>query len=105
MLPRSNFKIGELPKMKNILTAIKDNKAETFTFSATAVTSGTAVRDLMRYVNNGQKNDLNQFPEDFELWQIGTLDTTTGKVEPELKKIIGLKDLVDKAKSAESEQK
>ncbi|MBO4675280.1 MAG: hypothetical protein J5601_04255 [Elusimicrobiaceae bacterium] len=85
--------------MIQIITAIKDKKAETFNFSNTAVTTGTAVRDLMRYLNNGQKNDLNQFPEDFELWQLGTIDTSSGEIAPKLKKIIELKNLVDNTKS------
>lgn len=91
--------------MLQIITAIKDNKAETFNFSNTAVTAGTAVRDLMRYLNNGQKNDFNQFPEDFELWQLGTINTTSGEIVPKLKKIIGLKDLVDKTNSEKATDK
>ena len=91
--------------MEQIITAIKDKKAETFNFSNTAVTAGTAVRDLMRYINNGQKNDLNQFPEDFELWQLGTINTTSGEIAPKLKKIIGLKDLVDHTKPESTDEK
>lgn len=91
--------------MVQIITAIKDKKAETYNGVGTAVTAGTAVRDLMRYLNNGQKNDLNQFPEDFELWQLGNIDTTTGEIVPKLKKIIGLKDLVDNTKSQATDEK
>lgn len=91
--------------MVQIITAIKDKKAETYNGVNTAITAGTAVRDLMRFLNNGQKNDLNQFPEDFELWQLGEINTTTGEIVPKLKKIIGLKDLVDNTKSEATDKK
>lgn len=57
-------------------------------------TDGAMIRQLQQALTN--KNTLiGQFPQDYELWKIGTIDEKTGKGAGEPKLIISAGDLVE----------
>lgn len=57
-------------------------------------TDGAMIRNLQSAVKNTQ-TQIGQFPKDFELWKIGTIDEQTGKGSGEPKFIISAGDLVE----------
>ena len=40
-----------------------------------------AIRSFKKWVNDIKPNVVNEFPEDKELWFLGTFDERTGKIE------------------------
>ena len=77
------------------LYAIKDTKGA---FDAPFVSQNDALatRAVRSYVNQGGKSNIALYPEDFELWFVGTYDEMTGIVAPgELTCICRLNALVE----------
>lgn len=69
--------------MKKILFAIKDTKSE-FMHVATAVNENIAKRQYKMLIDD-KESEIGAFPSDFELWQVGTYETSTGEIKPNLK--------------------
>lgn len=61
--------------------SIRDAKAEAFNSPFYQKTKGEALRSFQTAVND-PKTQLNRFPEDFDLYEIGTWDDSTGLVTP-----------------------
>lgn len=52
----------------------------------------------IRHVGNALQDKNQEFslnPEDFELWKVGSFDTDTGILEPDLVHIINVQDILD----------
>lgn len=61
--------------------SIRDAKSELFNIPFMKATEGEAERDF-RSVVNDEKSFPHKYPEDFDLYHLGTYDDNTGKVEP-----------------------
>lgn len=59
--------------------SIRDQKAECFNTPFFKTTHGEAERDF-RVAVNDENTSLNQFPDDFDLYFVGTYDTNTGRL-------------------------
>lgn len=67
--------------MITLLMSLKDLKAEQFGKPFTAITIGTAARDIQDMLNSGEKNNmLVSHPHDFELYHIGNFDDDAGEI-------------------------
>jgi len=74
----------------NIIFAVFDTKAETYSAPFTKLTKGLAIRDFTDAANNSD-NMIGKYPHDYALFQIGTWDETCGKITTEATPInIGL---------------
>lgn len=65
--------------MKNIIVAIKDTKIgfmPPFTIENKEVAKRTFAKAIQKHGSN-----LNEFPADMELWEIGSYENNTGKIE------------------------
>ena len=62
------------------LYSIRDAKAEAYGNPFTQKTKGEALRSFMTAVND-PKTTLHQYPEDFDLYQIGTWNDQNGKID------------------------
>lgn len=67
--------------MKLKMYSIRDQKSEIFNVPFYKQTHGEAERDFRTLVND-QKSQVNIYPEDFDLYYIGTYDDNSGIVEP-----------------------
>lgn len=64
------------------LFTIRDSKGETATPPKASKTIGEAERMLELAVNNPKSEDLLAlYPQDFDLWHLGTFDDQTMKIE------------------------
>lgn len=59
---------------------IRDSKAEVFNTPFYAKTHGEAERSFSQLVRD-PKSTVSQFPEDYDLYYLGTYDDQTGKAE------------------------
>lgn len=64
------------------LFAVHDRKAQTFLPIFQAQREATAVRSFNEALMNPEL-PLNQYPSDFDLVRLGSIDTDTGVIEPE----------------------
>ncbi|QXP44283.1 MAG: nonstructural protein [Arizlama microvirus] len=60
--------------------AVKDNKASCYNRPFSEINVLNAVRGLSVAVNT-QESQIMHFPEDFDLYQFGTFDDVTGKMD------------------------
>lgn len=60
--------------------AIRDIKNETYGIPFYAKTFGGAIRSLQMELEQNPKSAMAQFPEDYELWSIGTYDEEAGQL-------------------------
>ena len=75
--------------------AIKDDCSQTFQQLMPAKEVSLVRRGLVNVVNSGNKQNLMVTnPEDFSLYQLGTLDELTGEITSDLKFELRLSDLV-----------
>lgn len=64
------------------LISVRDSKGETFHPPRATKTIGEAERNFQHAVNEKvEGNFLNQYPEDFDLYHLGTFDDQTGKMK------------------------
>lgn len=64
------------------LISIRDSKGEAFQPPRATKTIGEAERMFENAINTKQEgNFLNQYPEDFDLYHLGTFDDQTGKMK------------------------
>lgn len=66
--------------MQTKIYSIRDSKGEVFNFPFYKKTHGEAERDFRSLVND-EKSTVWQYPEDYDLYFIGTYDDETGKIE------------------------
>lgn len=71
--------------MKKLVFSVKDNKVG-FGEPFTAPSEGLAIRSFGEQASNTD-TPLTKYPEDFELYKIGEIDTETGEIKNELKLI------------------
>ena len=62
------------------IIAIRDTKNETYGIPFYARTFGGAIRSLHIELEQNPKSPMAQFPEDYELWSIGTYDEEAGQI-------------------------
>jgi len=67
--------------MKMILFAIRDTKAEHYAPPFCKPSRGEAERDFIQ-LSKDEKSVVNKFPQDFDLFELGELDQTSGKIIP-----------------------
>lgn len=83
--------------MKHTVVAIRDIKADRFQAPATVQHRMQALRSFQSEANTQREgNVLQQYPEDFELWQIAFYDDETGKFEDAPELIARANDLVQR---------
>jgi len=75
---RAELKQKETLMLRRIYS-IRDSKAELYSQPMFAHTHGEAERNFTELVND-EKSKLFQFSEDFDLYHIGDLDDSTGKI-------------------------
>lgn len=68
-------------KMELKMYSIRDSKAEIFNAPFYKKTHGEAERDFTTLVND-EKSTVAQYPDDFDLYYVGTYDDGNGKIEP-----------------------
>lgn len=65
--------------MKYLVLAVRDRSAECFGQPIFAVSRGGAIRSFGDEVNRASDNNMyNKHPEDFDLFELGTFDDSTG---------------------------
>ena len=67
--------------MTQKLFAIRDAKGEIYGPPMVNLTNGEAERHFVMMIND-EKSMLSKYPEDFDLYFLGSYDTGTGKLEP-----------------------
>ena len=68
--------------MKRIVVAVRDRAADTFGSPFYVVAIGQAIRSFSDEVNRrADDNQLFQHPEDFDLYELGVFDDSTGLFE------------------------
>jgi len=81
--------------------SVRDKRANEYGQPMAMPTDAHAVRSFQQEVNRTDSNNmLNQYPEDFSLWHIGTFSPETGEIQPEhniLLEAIAAKKPVDPA--------
>ena len=77
------------------IVAIRDRAGDLFSQPAFVNSRGAAIRSFGDEVNRkAENNQLNTHPEDFDLYEIGTFDDSTGELIPTTPKQIAVgKDL------------
>lgn len=64
--------------MQQKMYSIRDARAEVFGAPYYALTAGMAERNFTQLVND-EKSQLNMFPDDFDLYEVGVYDDQDGK--------------------------
>ena len=77
--------------MKNVYS-IKDNKAQAFSGLYVNVNDALMVRDLDSGFKTGKMGLINQYPEDFSVYQVAIFDDCTGEVKPALRFVKNFSD-------------
>jgi len=68
--------------MEMQLISLRDSKGEAFTAPKAHKTIGEAERFLQHLVNNpAEGNFLHLYPEDFDMYHLGSFDDQTGKMK------------------------
>ncbi len=83
--------------MIQIIVSVKDTAAQAFGRPVFVPTTAVAVRSFRDEVNRpDSKEDMAQHPDDFELYELGSFDDSTGKIEcTEPRLVARAKDLKD----------
>lgn len=66
--------------MKFAIVAIRDRALDAFQNPIAVQAAGIAVRSFGDEINN-RESPMNQHPDDYDLYQLGTFDTDTGAIE------------------------
>ncbi|AXL14456.1 nonstructural protein [Microviridae sp.] len=67
--------------MRKIVTTIHDAKSEMYLNPVCGRTKGQAIREFQQEANNPE-SQLNKYPEDFTLFELGEYDDITGMMHP-----------------------
>lgn len=65
--------------MQQIIVAVRDRQLNAYMRPFTAATRGQAIRAFGDEANR-RESEINAHPEDYELYQLGTFEETTGKI-------------------------
>lgn len=65
----------------NLLFAVRDSKAEFYAPPFVKMSRGEAERDFQTLVRD-EKSKIHMYPEDYDLFELGTYDENTGKIVP-----------------------
>lgn len=84
--------------MKIIICAVYDKKAKEFQAPFAQQNKPQAVRSFMN-VCKDEKGLFNQFPADFALYQLGTVDLSTGRLETCAEVLLEAESVVSKYNS------
>lgn len=76
-----------------VVVSIKDVKALTFLAPQTFANTDVAKRAVSQAISS-PGSVLHDYPEDFELYVIGSFDDTTGEIVKDFKFVCNLKELV-----------
>lgn len=74
--------------------ALKDDKSQTFQGSYCFVNNALCVRSFDALFQQRKLDIINQYPEDFAIYQIADFDETTGAVTPHLDFVANFSDFV-----------
>jgi len=74
--------------MKYVMFSIRDNKAAVFMPPFHSHNRGTAIRSIQQNMLD-ENSSLAAYPEDFDLFEIGTFDDETGSLEVGLIESLG----------------
>lgn len=68
--------------METKLFSVRDSKAEIFHPPFHKKTHAEALRDFQSIVNTkDENNNINKYPEDYDLYYVGNYDDQTGKID------------------------
>lgn len=67
--------------MQQLLFTIRDTKGDIYNKPFPQLTKSEALRTFADLANDPQST-LSKHPEDYDLYYLGTFDTTSGKIEP-----------------------
>lgn len=82
-----NFKIKKRRNKMQYIICIYDKNGKSHYEPKFTRNPAQLMRDFITVVND-ETNQLNKFPEQFELRQIGTFDETTGILKSEIKTVV-----------------
>lgn len=81
--------VGTKDPLLQIVMGLWDKKALTFIETSMVQNTGVAVRGFTGAVNNSQgDNNLYKWPDDYELYTLGTYNPRTGQLFPDEKRLI-----------------
>jgi len=88
--------------MKKVIMCLRDRAAQAFIQPFTTPRVELAVRSLQNTLAS-QKTEMNQFPDDYELYELGTFDDNSGEFEvlPRPKLITTAREQMPKAYEAQ----
>ncbi len=81
--------------MKLKIYSIKDTKVG-FMQPFYQANQAVAIRAFNNAVNAKDANNINQNPDDMELWELGEFDDQTGEIKSEVKYVVKANDLIKK---------
>lgn len=85
--------------MEMVICAIRDVKSEVFAQPWFVQKPAAAVRSFIDLVNGGDDSMVSKHPEDFQLYELGIYNDSTGRITPhELPKLLVAGDSVQKEK-------
>lgn len=86
--------------MKRIVCAVRDRAVDTFGNPFFVPALGAAIRSFADEINSGSaQSALSKHPEDYDLFELGTFDDSTGLFETGTPKQVAIgKDMVTKSK-------
>lgn len=67
--------------MKKLVCCLKDTKAELFMAPVVIPTLAAMYRDLRDAARPGQDNPISKYPADFVVYQLGSFDDETGRLD------------------------
>jgi hypothetical protein len=79
--------------MESLIISIRDIKTNYFGSISLSPNVNVARRTTSLVVNDSANKILNKYPEDFELWIVGTFDDDKGVISTEKKEICSLLEL------------
>ncbi|QXP07895.1 MAG: nonstructural protein [Arizlama microvirus] len=65
------------------LFSVRDNKVSSYLRPFVEQSEIQAIRGLTSVVNSGEKSQINDYPEDFDLYLLAEMDDITGKIIPQ----------------------
>lgn len=76
--------------------SIKDDKSQTWQGCYPYLNDGLAIRDFNSMFDQNKLGIINQYPGDFSLYCLGTMDENTGKLSGDLKLVITFESFTNK---------
>lgn len=70
------------------LYGVKDMLSDEFQGRVLVLPADLVARRIFVEACSDSRSELAKYPADYELWRIGTLDTVSGSIEPDLERIM-----------------